>query len=407
MGYPPIQLQVIENDRMEIKSVWMGLTLLYEDRRETLPVIQSTAGLEYDLASALKKLINVNKRIAGIVIDEAYQGRNQRLNDLLGQTYDMTRVDLAAPVPPNLDLLIMNGVTDSIGITKLYNLDQYLMSGRPLFIAQSSVEANLQQSSARLFSSDLLDALEHYGLEVLPGLVADRVASQVAVETQRGIFRMRNAVEYPFFPLIRTFNKDHLITSGLEQVRVFFTSPLSAVPDSLGQGAQFMPLMHTSDFTNYVQGPNFNISHVNNPNFVILNGPGLPVAGLLSGSASSTFTEENRPEQADLFISSTPKLQILVVGDREFFIDEAGGGIPENQNFVINAADYLVGDEDLIAVRSRQVSTRPLKVLSNGVRRTYRWINILGPSAMVAGLGLWRWRGSRTRRKFLEEVYGS
>ena len=131
------------------------------------------------------------------------------------------------------------------------------------------------------------------------------------------------------------------------------------------------------------------------------------MAGLLSGSARSYFTENNRPEKADLFIPSTPRLQILVVGDREFFVDEAGGGVPENQTFVINSADYLVGDEDLIAVRSRHVTTRPLKELSDGARRTYRWVNILGPSILVAAVGLWRWRGSRTRRKYLEAVYGS
>ena len=46
-GIQPVQLQVIENDKLEVKRVYMGMVLLYGDRREILPVIQTTTGLEY------------------------------------------------------------------------------------------------------------------------------------------------------------------------------------------------------------------------------------------------------------------------------------------------------------------------------------------------------------------------
>ena len=46
-GIAPLQLQVIENDKVEVKRVLMGMVILFEDKKEVLPVIQTTTGLEY------------------------------------------------------------------------------------------------------------------------------------------------------------------------------------------------------------------------------------------------------------------------------------------------------------------------------------------------------------------------
>ncbi|UCD37239.1 MAG: GldG family protein, partial [Fidelibacterota bacterium] len=195
-GIPPVQLQAIENDRMEIKNVWMGLALLYEDKRETLPVIQSTAGLEYDLASAIKKLIDTDKRTVGIVSATDREGKNKNIQDLLRQTYNVRTVSLDAQVPADIDLLIFNGVKDSLSTAALYNLDQFIMTGRPLFLAQNRVSADLNRGFGSQIQSNIFDALSNYGLDITSNLVADRICSQVGVETQRGIFRVRNAVDY-------------------------------------------------------------------------------------------------------------------------------------------------------------------------------------------------------------------
>lgn len=405
-GVPPMQMQAIEKDRMEIKNVWMGLAFLYEDKRETIPVIQSTTGLEYDLASAIKKLIDTDKRIVGLVKDTEREGKNQNIQDLLRQTYVVRDVDLEATLAPDIDLLILNGVKDSLSTDALYNLDQFVMAGKPLFLAQNRVSADLNRGFGSEIKSNLFEALEHYGVSVTPNLVADRICSQVLVETQRGIFRVRNAVNYPFFPLIQNFNKDHIVVSQMEQVGLLFTNEVAAAFDSTRIGTvEFQPLMTTSPFTAVMPGPTYMLSHLNNPTFAQLNGEGRVVAGLLSGAVTSVFTEETKRVDAPGFIPGTAGAQILVVGDGDFFSDESSGRIPENLDLVINAVDYLVGDEELIALRGRAVTTRPLKELSDGSRRTLKWANILGPSALMIATGLLRWRGSRRRRRILEGAY--
>ena len=406
-GIPPMQLQAIENDRMEIKNVWMGLALLYEDNREVLPVIQTTSGLEYELASAIKKLIDIDKRSVGIAADPRWEGKNQNIRRVLGQTYDVRTVNLEQPIPADIDLLLVNGVMDSLPTTKLYNLDQFIMSGRPLLLAQNQVDVDLSQGRGSRIRSNFPDVVRHYGVDIKPTIVADRISGQVAVETQRGIFRMRNMVDYPFFPRIQNFNEEHIVVGGLEVVRMVFASEVTAAIDSSRAGtARFVPLMTTSDFTAVMSEPFFNFGFENNPIFQQLNGPGRGVAGLLLGEVTSYFTDQTKPDEAAGFIASTVGAQLLVIGDGTFFSDESGANWPENLNLVLNAVDYLVGDEELIAIRSREVTTRPLKELSDGTRRSLKWANIFGPSLLIVVTGLWRWRSSRKRQAHLEQIYG-
>ena len=65
-GIQPVQLQVIENDNLEVKRVYMGMVFLYEDAQETIPVIQTTTGLEYDITTKIKKLVDTNKETLAI-----------------------------------------------------------------------------------------------------------------------------------------------------------------------------------------------------------------------------------------------------------------------------------------------------------------------------------------------------
>ncbi len=385
----------------------MGLALLYEDQRETIPIIQSTSGLEYQLASAIKKLVDVDKHTVGIISNPAWQERNKNVRNQLSQTYNVRDVDLEQPVAPDIDLLLSNQMTDSLTVVALYNLDQYVLSGRPLLAAQSRINPELNRGFATRVNTNLLDLLAHYGIDVTGNLVADRLCSQIGVETQRGIFRMRNTVDYPFFPIIRRFNQDNIMVSELEQLRLFFASEIvSAVDSTRTESARFEPLLYTSDNSTVVPGPGYNIGYQNNPAFAMLNEPGRVVAGLLTGEVRSYF-QVNPAGVATELIPSTLGARILVIGDGDFMADEAGGGIQENLNMFINAVDYLVGDEELISIRSREVTARPLKELSDGARRAIKWANILGPSALIVALGLFRWRGNRKRRNLLEEIYGS
>ena len=65
-GIQPVQMQVIENDKVEIKKVYLGMVLLYENKKEVIPVIQTTAGLEYMISTKIKSLIDIDKKTIAV-----------------------------------------------------------------------------------------------------------------------------------------------------------------------------------------------------------------------------------------------------------------------------------------------------------------------------------------------------
>ena len=98
--------------------------------------------------------------------------------------------------------------------------------------------------------------------------------------------------------------------------------------------------------------------------------------------------------------------QVILVGDSDFMADQGGGRSPENHIFIMNSVDYLIGDRDLIALRSREITSRPLEDVSDEAKRTWKWINIFMPSFLIVGFGLIRMRSQKRRSSVLEELYG-
>ena len=48
----PVQMRINENDKFEVRDVYMGLAFLYQGKTETIPLVQKTQGLEYEIGRA-------------------------------------------------------------------------------------------------------------------------------------------------------------------------------------------------------------------------------------------------------------------------------------------------------------------------------------------------------------------
>ena len=97
--------------------------------------------------------------------------------------------------------------------------------------------------------------------------------------------------------------------------------------------------------------------------------------------------------------------QLVLISDSKFMADDGGGGAGENHIFIMNAIDYLLGDRELIALRSREITNRPLLELQDNTKSKWKWINILLPSILVIAFGIFRMRREANKSKILEEIY--
>ena len=199
---------------------------------------------------------------------------------------------------------------------------------------------------------------------------------------------MNVPMEYPLLPVIRSFNAKEAIVSGLEQIQLVFASEITQDSASIGN-VNFVPLFFTSDQSGEMRGNyNLNPDPKQNPFIRMFNQSDKVL------SARSEKMNENG-------IMS----QVVLVGDSDFMADQGGGRSPENHVFIMNSVDYLIGDRDLIALRSREITSRPLEEISDDAKKRWKWVNIAMPSLLVVGFGLIRMRQQKRRSGLLEELY--
>ena len=66
-GIMQMQVQVREKDQLKAQIAYMGAVIELGEGKESIPVIQSTSGMEYFLTSSIKKLAVVDKPLVGLL----------------------------------------------------------------------------------------------------------------------------------------------------------------------------------------------------------------------------------------------------------------------------------------------------------------------------------------------------
>lgn len=385
-GIQPVQMQVIENDKVEIKKVYLGMVMLYENKKDNIPVIQSTAGLEYLITTKIKSLINVDKKVIGIVdLQTDSDIKTENIRAQLGQHYTVRSIDLAKNNAEDIDVLLVSGTTDSLDTLVRKNMEAFLDNGKMIFLAQAGVSADIQQQRATPINSDIFDFISRYGLLVKKNLVMDDKCQNVSVQERRGIFLMNRAMKYPFFPTITNFNQDEFLVSDLEQVVPFFASEIVLDTMVIDRVAGTTELFRTSNKSGLMEN-NFILSPdpQQNPFIKLLNQKGKVVAAstkLINGG------------------------EMILVSDTKFLSDEAGMSVPDNQTFILNTADYLSGEKELISLRSREITNRPLEELEDSSRKRWKWANMLLPTFLVITFGFLKLNREKSKANMLEQIY--
>jgi ABC-type uncharacterized transport system. len=188
-GIMPVQMQVVENDKMEVKRVLMGMVILYEDKKEVLPVIQTTTGLEYEITTKIKKLVETNKPVVAIASLESQTNQYQTIQNVLNQRYNVRPINLSESVTPEINAILMGGVSDSLSSSEKENLLEFLNRGGNLFLTQNRIKTNLQIQQAFPIESDIFSIIKDYGFSIKENLVTDKLCGRVNVQQQMGPIR--------------------------------------------------------------------------------------------------------------------------------------------------------------------------------------------------------------------------
>lgn len=404
VGIPPVQVRVNEDDKIEVKRAYMGIAISFGDKKEAIPVVQNTGGLEYDLTTMIRKVTRDKAPKIGIVVGHESPDLSREMGSmygLLGQLYDVTTVDLgqASTVPEDVDALLIVGPKTAFSEAEQRAIDGFIMSGRSVAFLLGPMAPDLQTLTPNPTSHGLGGLLASYGVKIEDGVVLDAECATMNVAQQRGFLRISQPVRYPFIPVPKGLDPDHPLTRGLAQVSFPFSAALDiSIPE--GSGTKAEALVTSSD-KSWLQPPPYNLDPMQKweqaqlgeakvHNIVVtLSGPMKSHFAPSPESGMSVDSEAAGPTTVD-------KARILVSGSHLFVLDQFMS--KGNEALVLNLVDWLVLDEALLAVRSRGLQAAPLDEVEDSNRQLIKWGNVIGlPFAFVA-FGLVRWRMREGRR---------
>ncbi|HUI65917.1 MAG TPA: Gldg family protein [Bacteroidota bacterium] len=413
-GIAPVQVQVIKEDKAEVQRAYMGVVLLYEDKKEVIPVVQNPAGLEYELSSTIKRLTAKAQKKIGILSGQGEPALSdlRAVQEQLRKQYEFATVDLSkgAAVPPDVSVLIVMAPETPLGEPQKFQIDQYIMHGGRVAFLLNKVDATLQKQFARALDVHLDDLLDSYGLRLNTDLVRDVQCASVSLVQQQFGMSIQTQRPFPYLPLVSNFSKGSAMVKDLQGIVLFFASSVDTAGLG-GRGLKGEILMRSSKQSGRETGV-FTFDPLQAWTRADFPETGIPLAALVEGHFTSFY--QGKPVPADTAagslpptsspLYSSPETRILLVGDGDFARDQYIGGNRDNVTFFANMVDYMVDDAGLITIRTKEAINPPLDPVSDATKNLLKYANLAVPPLLVLGYGFLRWRMRKARKKALESA---
>lgn len=401
-GVPPVEVQFIQEDKVELKRAYMGLVIFYEGKKESIPIITDLAGLEYDLSLAIKRLTQTEKKtIAYASTPEFNPITSMRITaDFLSKQYSLVPIDIttATEIPREHSVFLIINPEFEFNDTFKIAIDKYLMSGGKIGIFSSSfkIDQTFQTHIGSPINTNLDDLLSHYGIKINKDLVRDAQCAPIIVTRRQGQFTIQNQVRFPYLIRATNLNKANVITKQMNNLILQFSSSIDTTLASQ-KNIKAEVLVYTSEatarqFDGVLLDPFYQYTEADFPEEYV------PLAVLFSGQFNSFYYGKNPEVQ----IEKSPKTDIVVVGTGLFMQDIIVQNARDNMIFFANIIDYLADDSGLISIRTKTVSLPPLDQVSDDTRKLLKYGNMILPPILIILYGIYRWRKRLSIKRMFE-----
>lgn len=382
-------------------------------------ILRSVEGLEYEMIQTIATLCSDTiKKVAFIEgHDEIPEIETADITMNLARFFTIDR-GIIGGKPGILDkyaAVVIAGPEKEFNESDKLVLDQYIMNGGKVIWLFDEVAVNSDSlvygSTVGLFRPlNIEDQLFRYGARVNPAIVQDLECLSIRLMVMSGGTRQQVVpAPWVYYPLLKPAS-DHPITKNLNRVKGEFVNYIDTV--GLDPAIRKTILLSTSNFSRTLPPPLLiSLKEAElTPNEKEFNKSNLPVAILLEGVFPSVYKNRvvsNLTDDKNLKIKTlSNKTKMIVIADANIIRNEVRrvgleetplplgkdkytGQLFGNRNFLINCLNYLVDDNGLMELRSRELK---LRLLNTGMIKAgkFKWqlLNIAGPILIVILSGL-------------------
>ena len=415
----PTDLEIKKDGKQVNQIIFPGAIIYYKDKQSAVHFLKqspgetpgsnintSIEGLEYEFVSAIEHL--TKNRLTKIAFLEG----NGELSEQ--QVYDITEsvlddnfnlsyyykvdrfnikefaIDSTIMLPDLSRQLALLNTYKAIIIAKptipFNNLDkllidQYIMQGGKVLWLVDGVKASmdsLQNKSGTFIATknalNIEDQLLRYGVRINANLIEDLRSTKIPIITGYSNNKPQQSYfSWPYSALLVS-NSNHPISKGLDGIKCEFVSSIDTIKNNIRKTI----LLHSSKESRLNPAPSkISLGILENPPTTnSYNKEFLSIAILLEGEFESVFknklVQKNKQIQ---FIEKSVSTKMIVVSDGDMIANDLSnsGGIyplgydknikftyPGNKHFLINAVQYLCGDNALSHLKVKELGLRML-----------------------------------------------
>jgi ABC-2 type transport system permease protein len=375
--------------------------------------------LEYELMNVIQKISRTKRdKIAfveghGELDDNSLWG----ISESLSEYYDIEAVVIEGitGILDEYKAVIVAKPVERWPEADKFVLDQYIMRGGrtawfvdAVHIHEDSLSKG-ETTMGLVCEHNLNDQLFNYGVRINPNVVQDMQCSKVRIDVSLpGMPPDFRFAPWTYFPLLWT-SPDNPVTKGIDLVKAQYPGVIDTVGNKPGIKKTY--LLYSSEHAKVTNAPLIvSLSQVDEKiTQQVFNSSYLPVAVLLEGEFNSPFRNRIVAQYTApgfTFIPKSAKTKMIVVSDGDIIrndVNRAGiEAVPYrlgydrhteytygNNDFVMNAINYLTDENGLMEIKNRTLKMR----LLDNTRIAYNHtkiilINTLVPPAIIIVCGI-------------------
>ena len=341
-----------------------------KEKQKRVAVIKGNGELHDILIADFVKSVRDNYYIGTFTLDSVAKNPNESLKYL-------KKYDLAVIAKP----------TEVFTDAEKQVLDQFIINGgKTLWLmdhVSMEMDSLMQTGENLAFPRDLNlnDMFFKYGIRIRPDLIKDIMATPIALATgQQGSATQYTQFPWFFSPAVYSESTNPIV-SNLDVIKFEFANPIEPLKNDINKTV----LLTSSKYSKLIGTPseiNLNIVEERPEQKEFAGGGNYPVAVLLEGKFHSAFENRVLAFNDNTFkpVGKDNKMIVISDGDviknqldknfqpLELGYDKWTNNLYANKEFLMNCVNYLLDDNGLINIRSKEVNLPMLdkeKVVEN------------------------------------------
>lgn len=192
-GVQVVQFNVLRQDEYQVKQGHLGLTIEYRDKRETIPFVNQTENLEYQLSGLIRKVSSDKRKKIGFILGDKARGQVDPMNmgggqnngylawqEQLREQYDVEDLDLTdkKTIPKDTDVVVIAGFTGDVDTGTVPSVERFLEEGGSVMALVDAVNVDEMTMQVSPVDNDLTKFAADQGLKVEAKLLFDMQSNQ-------------------------------------------------------------------------------------------------------------------------------------------------------------------------------------------------------------------------------------